>query len=174
MASGERKHRHRSLDNHHPKYTLLFGERSELRDSLIGAASFFLFLFSHLMLCTDRSLLIRSQFEQKQKPEIITFPLGMFALRILRTQIRSFEGFFFFFLPRSLVHRGWRNPQETVINPIYYLRGVQQFSKDKLDKHVVGSIYELFVLLIACFRGGRGHAWDHLIGCGGKFLPVIC
>lgn len=104
-ASGERKHRHRSLDNHHPKYTLLFGERSEPRDSLIGAASFFLFPFSHLMLCTDRSLLIRSHFEQKQKPKIITFPLGVFALRILRTQIRSFEGdlFYYYFFFTSLI-----------------------------------------------------------------------
>lgn len=44
-ASGERKHRPRSLDKHHPKYTLLFGERSEPRDSLIGAASLFPFFF---------------------------------------------------------------------------------------------------------------------------------
>lgn len=80
----------------------------------------------------------------------------MFALRILRTQIRSFEGDFF--LPRSLVHLGWRNPRETVINPIYYLRGVLQFLKDKLDKHVLGSIYELLVLLVACLEvGGASH-----------------
>lgn len=35
MGPREHKHRHRSLDNHHPKYTLLFGEKIELRDLLI-------------------------------------------------------------------------------------------------------------------------------------------
>lgn len=47
------------------------------------------------------------------------------------------------------MHLGWRKPHETVINPIYYLGDVQQFSKDKLDKHVVGSVYEPCVHLIA-------------------------
>lgn len=52
------------------------------------------------------------------------------------------------------MHLGWRKSHETGINPIYYLGGVQQFSKDKLDKHVVGSIYEPFVHLIACLEVG--------------------
>lgn len=48
MGPREHKHRHRSLDNHHPKYTLLFGEKIERRDLLIR------FFFS---VCSDRPLL---------------------------------------------------------------------------------------------------------------------
>lgn len=89
--SRECKHRHRSLDNHHPKYTLLFGERCEPRDSLIGEASFFSIFHPYLMLCADRSLLKHSQFEREQQPKIITFPLRMFAVWNLGTQMRLFE-----------------------------------------------------------------------------------
>lgn len=69
MGPREHKHRHCSLDNHHPKYTLLFGGKRELRDLLIG--SFF-------NVCTDRPLLKILSLNRGGKKH--TFPVMLFAL----------------------------------------------------------------------------------------------